>query len=626
MISFVVRLFTLFIFLLWSVLSSANENIRITIDSSNTQFSYFTSDNQNYSFEQIKQLDQQQWITSENITPYELVVRDYWIKFSVELTPMMTRSPLYLEVANPLIDQIDVHLNLGDQVQHYIAGDKVLISKRPLATSELYFPLPNGNDSTLYVYIRYQGEASSVIPLAITNSKETFEQISVHGIFIGMIIGVSLLLLVTAIGFYQKEKLAVYRYFIGLVSCGSLGILGLEGVASTYLWGYFPWLQNLLLPSLFVLASWCAIQITRELTNKQVHDYPLVDNLLKWLSRCVVVIAAILLVFPVFVAVLASLITLHITVILIAIALVLIIRHTKRIQYLLIAAWTTFIVSLFIKTIYFAGFIELPTLLFNLATVSFSSQFVLWGALILRRFIELNESDLAHKSKQLIESQTDYQELEEILGEAREEQASMEALFDERTFELNVTLRELQETNRQLEEQATNDALTGVKNRKFFDQRLQAEYRLSRRQHTPLSLLLLDADKFKLVNDNHGHLTGDQVLIEISKIASGVLKRPNDYVCRYGGEEFAILLSNTEQKGAEKVAEVIRQRIAETTVKTENIDLQVTVSIGISTLFIEPETPDSQLFEQADQALYFAKESGRNTVKTFQEFTNSAKS
>ena len=622
MISFVMRLFALFVFLSWSVLSNASENIRVTVDASNTQFSYFTSDNRSYSFEQIKQLDQQQWITSENVTPFELINRDYWMKFSVELTPTMIRSPLYLEIANPLIDQIDVHLTLGDKVQHYIARDKIAAPKRPLATSELYFPLPNGNDSTLYVYIRYQGEAASALPLAITNSKETFEQVSVHGIFIGMIVGVSLLLLIAAIGFYRKEKLTVHRYFIGLVSCGSLAILGLQGIASAYM----PWLQNLLLPPLFVLTTWCAIQITRELTNEQVQDYPLVHNLLKWLSRCVIVIAVIVLALPAFVAVIASLITLHITVVLIAIALVLIGRHTKKIQYLLIATWTSFIVSLFVKTIYFAGFIEQPTLLFNLATVSFTLQFVLWGALILRRFINLNESELANKSKQLTESQTDYQELEEMLNEAREEQTSMEALFDERTFELNVTLRELQETNRQLEEQATNDALTGVKNRKFFDQRLQAEYRLSRRQHTPLSLLLLDADKFKLVNDNHGHLAGDQVLIEISKIASRVLKRPNDYVCRYGGEEFAILLSNTEQKGAEKVAEVIRQRIAATTVKTENIDLQVTVSIGISTLFIEPETPDSQLFEQADQALYFAKESGRNMVKTFQAFTNSTKS
>ncbi len=626
MISVAVRLFALFLLISLPVLSIANENIRITIDSSNTEFSYFTSDNRNYSFEQIKQLREQQWIASNNFTPYGLVDRNYWMKFSIELTPKIIRSPLYLEVANPLVDQIDVHLVLGKEVRHYIAGDKILVSKRPIATPELYFPLPTSTDSTLDVYIRYQDEAASVLPLAITNSKETFEQVSIHGIFIGMIIGVSLLLLVTAIVFYNREKLAIYRYFIGLVSCGSLGILGLEGVASTYIWGYLPWLQNLLLPPLFVLTTWCSIQITRALLQEKVEDFSLIDNLLKWLSRSVVVIAAILLALPAFIAVLASLITLHIALVLVVIALVLFSRHTKQIPFLLITAWISFIVSLFVKTLYFSGFVEFPTLVFNLATVSYTSQFVLWGAIILLRHIKLNERKLTIQSKQLAENQHDYEELEEILSEAREEQTSMEALFDERTFELNVTLRELQETNRQLEEQATNDALTGVKNRKFFDQRLQAEYRLSRRQHTPLSLLLLDADKFKLVNDNHGHLAGDKVLVEISKIASRILKRPNDYVCRYGGEEFAILLSNTEQKGAEKVAEVIRQRIAETTVKTENIDLQVTVSIGISTLFIEQETPDSQLFEQADQALYFAKESGRNMVKTFQEFANSAKS
>ncbi|WP_435275147.1 diguanylate cyclase [Psychrobium sp. nBUS_13] len=625
MISVLARLFALFLFICWSTLSNANENIRVTIDSSNTVFNYFSSDNRNYSFEQIKQLDKSQWIAADNFAAYGLVDRHYWMRFSVKLTADMIRGPLYLEIANPLVDKIDVHLIIGNEVRHFVAGDKIDVSKRPIATPELYFPLPTANGLTLDVYLRYQDEAASVLPLAITNSKESFEQVSVHGIFIGIIVGIALLLLVTTGAFYRKEKLNIYRYFIGLVLFGTFGILGLEGVASTYIFNALPWLQNLLLPPLFVLTLWCSIQITRELIDHQTQEYSLVHNLLTWLARSIVIIAAILLALPAFVAVLASLIALHVGIVLVALSLILLGIRTKQFQPLLVAAWLAFIISLLIKTTYFSGVLKIPTELFNLATFIYTFQFVLWGAVILCRYIQINEDAFALKSKLLAQSQGDYEELEESLNEYRDEQASMEALFDERTFELNVTLRELQETNRQLEEQATNDALTGGKNRKFFDQRLQAEYRLSRRQNTPLSLLLLDADKFKLVNDNHGHLAGDQVLVEISKIASRILKRPNDYVCRYGGEEFAILLSNTDQKGAEKVAEVIRQRIAETIVKTENIDLQVTVSIGVSTLFIEPETADSQLFEQADQALYFAKASGRNLVKTFQEFESSAK-
>ena len=237
----------------------------------------------------------------------------------------------------------------------------------------------------------------------------------------------------------------------------------------------------------------------------------------------------------------------------------------------------------------------------------------------MNQFIKDKEESIVNANNVIEELTEKSAAAEALILTSEQEQLDMEALVGDRTFELNVTLRELQETNKKLQEQATNDALTGVKNRKFFDERLKAEYRLSRRQHTPISLLILDADKFKLVNDNHGHLAGDKVLIDISKIASKALKRPNDYVCRFGGEEFAILLSNTDEKGAVKIAELIRNNIGDKLIKTDNVELKVTVSVGVSTLMIDHTTSDSQLFDQADKALYFAKESGRNNVKTFTE-------
>lgn len=195
-----------------------------------------------------------------------------------------------------------------------------------------------------------------------------------------------------------------------------------------------------------------------------------------------------------------------------------------------------------------------------------------------------------------------------------EQQLHLETLINERTFELNMTLRELQETNNRLQQQSTIDPLTAVKNRKFFDSRYQAELRLSRRQQSPLSILIIDADKFKQVNDNYGHFVGDQVLKVVAQLISGILKRPNDYVCRYGGEEFAVLLPHTDSNGAAKVAEMIREKIANTSINADSHQLEVTVSIGVSTIIVESDNHPEALFCAADKALYKAKSLGRNRV------------
>jgi len=617
------KLVQLSLILLFSVCNFnawANDNIRQTIDNESTTFKYFTNNDRSYSIEQIRKLGAEQWITTSEFNPYGLVNRHYWLHLTIQVNTTDTH-PLYLEIANPLVDHIEIYLFKGDQKRHYTAGDKIKTIARPIATPVLYFPLPNSAESQLDIYIEYRDDSASFLPLAITNSKESFEQVNGHGIFTGMIIGLILILLLLAMMLYKHEKSRLIQYFVGLLVFGTITILALEGVASVYLWPALPWLQNLTFPSLFLLTLWCAIELTRTLLAEHLVESTVTEKTLYWLSRAVLVISPILFAIPAFIAIIVSVIVMCISLIVMSTALILFTLKSKIIKPWLLASWSVFIISLTLKTLYFSGLTALPAQLMTVATICYCLQFILWGTIILQRYINRNQETNTKNDKLVAELVIKGKESDEKISENHQEHLNLEALVNERTFELNVTLRELQETNRQLEEQATNDALTGVKNRSFFDQRLQAEYRLSRRQHTPISLLLLDADKFKNVNDTYGHLTGDKVLIEISKIASRVLKRPNDYVCRYGGEEFAILLSNTDEKGAIKVAEVIRQQIEKTTIKSDDVSLNVSVSIGVSTLMIDSETMDDQLFDEADKALYHAKESGRNKVKSYQEFT-----
>lgn len=607
-----------------SISSFANNNVRQNINIESTAFEYISNDSRLYSIEQVQRLTKSQWIQAQDFTPYGLINRHYWLHLQIEVDTSKS-DPLYLEIANPLLDQLDVYFFQGSQSHHYVAGDLVDTNKRPIATPTLYFPLPHSNNTTLDIYINYRNDAASYMPLAITNSKESFESVGAHGIFIGVIIGLILMLVLGTLVLYKQERTPLLQYFFGFLLFGSITVLALEGVASIYLWPSMPWLQNLLFPPLLLLTLWCSIDLTRLLISKHIASYPTIAKTLLWVSRIVILAAPILFALPSFIAIIVSIAFLYLALIIVTVTLIIFTIKSRIVLPWLLTCWAVFTLSLTIKIVHFSGLSILPNSLITIATIGYCLQFILWGGIILQRYIHDKETTLTLKTKLLVESETKNVEADEQLSENHQEHLNLEALVNERTFELNVTLRELQETNRQLEEQATNDALTGVKNRKFFDQRLQAEYRLSRRQHTPISLLLLDADKFKNVNDTYGHLAGDKVLIAISKIASQVLKRHNDYVCRYGGEEFAILLSNTDEKGAIKVAEIIRQTIADTTISADTHKLSVSVSIGVSSLMINSDTVDDQLFGQADKALYHAKESGRNNVKSYHEFKLSTK-
>ncbi|HMZ62879.1 MAG TPA: GGDEF domain-containing protein, partial [Leptospiraceae bacterium] len=161
---------------------------------------------------------------------------------------------------------------------------------------------------------------------------------------------------------------------------------------------------------------------------------------------------------------------------------------------------------------------------------------------------------------------------------------------------------------------ATVDSLTQIPNRRYFDERLQAEWNRLAREIQPLSLILFDVDFFKQFNDYYGHLAGDMCLIQIAKVASRSISRPADFVARYGGEEFVIVLPNTQEQGAIQIAKKLIRNLQKESIIHEksSVSKKVTVSIGIASLIPTHEKSCEELIQLADKALYDSKESGRN--------------
>ena len=175
----------------------------------------------------------------------------------------------------------------------------------------------------------------------------------------------------------------------------------------------------------------------------------------------------------------------------------------------------------------------------------------------------------------------------------------------------NITQRKLAEE--QIEYLSLHDPLTGLANRRHFNQFLGEEWRRSLRNRSPLSFVMFDLDHFKDYNDDLGHLAGDQCLVKVGQILRMIAGRPDDMAVRYGGEEFGLLLGNTSLEDAAKIAEAVRQKIDELDIRYSGTR-RMTVSAGVYSVIPDSDQKETSLVREADKALYRAKQQGRNRI------------
>jgi len=223
----------------------------------------------------------------------------------------------------------------------------------------------------------------------------------------------------------------------------------------------------------------------------------------------------------------------------------------------------------------------------------------------------------------------DIRPFSQMLQEANEQLGQLNLSYEQLMLELKEAKEkaerlagELREANSRLKDLVFRDGLTGLFNHRYFQEILDKEVFRSQRYHSFLSLVMFDIDFFKKVNDTYGHPVGDLVLINIAKTAAGAV-RSSDVVSRYGGEEFAVILPETDQGGMKVFAERLRRSIEKNTTKTEGSQVKVTISVGGVTFVpgISKITKEL-LVDTADKALYASKKNGRNRVTIFEPFVS----
>jgi diguanylate cyclase len=207
---------------------------------------------------------------------------------------------------------------------------------------------------------------------------------------------------------------------------------------------------------------------------------------------------------------------------------------------------------------------------------------------------------------------------EQDVSKLKETEKTLENM-SARLTEIKEEADELRKRSQEIEFEAVTDALTGIYNRKGYNDKISETLAHVKRYGIKSSLIVCDIDFFKKINDNFGHKVGDLALIKLATLLKDRL-RTNDFIARFGGEEFVVILPHTALEGAIKAATGLREYIDNAVFSYKGKQIPLTISIGVSEFTKDDD--DSSVFERADHALYLAKRSGRNTVMTENDVIN----
>lgn len=476
----------------------------------------------------------------------------------------------------------------------------------------IYSHLTLSSNETVTYYIQVHSRAENKVNLTLLEESAFEARLTTDyftsGIAIGGIGAIAIVLVFVFFATANKTILLLTGYFCLL----AINLAVMHGIN---LYSFYPEYQNVqgvefpIFTSLSALAIlWFSSELfTLKTTNKKLYLVYYAFGL----SMLVNVALSYFLSFDTNVM-LCNVIYHIVTILLLPLVI-----HLWRIKHSLAHLFTVFVLlqaSASVLNVLFYGIFELNAELFTIG-------YWLTGLLIIfimarQASLEINAKQVAQKAA-LKNALMSRQAQDELLSLQEETQEQLEQRVQERTLELNIALQELEEANRELEQKNTIDELTGLFNRRYYDQKLLAEFRRSRRNLTPLSLVVIDIDHFKTINDQFGHTGGDTCLIKLAKLIKQCLRRSSDIGCRYGGEEFCLILPETDTDGAISIAEELRRQVVTTSFSIEQHSISLTISCGVSTYKQQSDVNPIDIFNAADKALYQAKENGRNQVKEF---------
>lgn len=558
--------------------------------------------------------DEQDWLrTNTTQLNFGYTPNYLWLRFEV-FNRSEQPQKIYLLAEFPRLDELSLY-HLDDQALIEIStiGDKQPLNARPLKDFELVFPLQLEPNQSRWIYLKAKTEGTMSLPLSIWQGEHFLEHKTRLSLSSGLMLGLLLASAVILISLYVMTRKGYFLTGALFNFSAWLMLIAVFGLAYRYISDNFQWLSNGLIP---VSALICCILIN--LISVKIVGTKQLGKVIFIILRVLVVLSLVTLLISLLLnyghaLMLASCISaVHLSVLFSA-SVYLKLNKQLRIYKLIASQLALLLGALLNLSIIFGTHLNTLTqiVLFGLCQIIATS---LLSFVLIERFVMERDNKVSKQQTELAKAKANEELQSETIRIQEQYQEELESNIQERTFELEVALRELQDKNRELEELNTQDALTGVRNRRYFDKKITMEYRRSRREQTLLSILMLDIDHFKNVNDTYGHLVGDEAIKFVAQTIVQQLKRPSDIICRYGGEEFAVLLPNTDHHGAQLVAEEIRQAVCQRPLNTSAGEISITISCGVFSAIANAQLDPHQYTDSADKALYQAKQAGRNRV------------
>jgi diguanylate cyclase (GGDEF)-like protein len=550
----------------------------------------------------------------------------YWFRF-VLINQTSDEQKLLIEADYPLLDLVHMNqLENGVLINSVKTGDISPFELLPIAHHQLLMPLTLASQQRSTIYIKVTNDGVFNLPLHVWQLPSYIEENSQETLLSGLLFGFLVSMIFSSLLLFLVSRSRSFLLFALSLIAQTLGLSTWFGYGNRFIWPDWVWLHQHILVLLMMASMILSALFGAALLNIRELNIRLLQ-----LNRGLVAVGGLVMLISLFVAVYISAALMLIYSLILSLSMLGIGVWCWRNQMDMAVRLYTFAWSItsicFLYVVVISG-LKLPMVVSSLSVFVVNSI-----AVSILLFVALTKQYLDRKSARMVQQQQAIAQIksqeamqQELLKVEEQSRQELEVRIQERTFELEVTLRELEESNRELEEKNTQDALTGIRNRRFFDKKYLAEFRRSRREQTQLSLLMMDIDHFKQVNDNHGHLAGDDVIRFVGRTLQDALKRPSDDACRYGGEEFALILPSTGVEGAIKLAEAIREKLAKATIDTQSGELNITLSCGIFTAIAELGMTQNYYIELADKALYAAKQSGRNKVIHFENIAEHSES
>jgi len=517
----------------------------------------------------------------------------WWVMLDVE---NQTSLPItwVLEAIYTHTDYLNLyHIDSDGFVTMLLTGDKRAFSNRPIASESFAFPFSTAENSQEKIVMRFAYHEIGMIEL----STRAWEKVAFHNhssftyYFYGCLFGAGLFVIIFTLIVHIPTRLPEYYWYIAYLTFVLANSLANTGLGHRFMWHDSAYLTDSAHIIITAFAFICALQFNRIfLQTKQFM--PRADYLLKFLIT--LAISSILFYLNGYRGLSGKLLML--TSILLAVMPLIglwawkVLKRSDARWY--VYAWSVWSVSMIVIVTRLAGVVEISDLVLWISRMGLLLQTVLLGLAL------IDHVNVLRKEKQNSE--------DKLIASLENANTLLEEKVQARTAELELAHQEAVSM-------AETDVLTGIGNRRFFFSRGEEALQLAKRLEQPLSLVMIDIDHFKKINDTNGHAAGDIVIKQVAETCKQRL-RSTDIHGRIGGEEFACILMGTNLDEAKIFVERLRKDIEGTAVASTLGAIKVTASFGISAMSAQDDQLEA-LLHRADEALYQAKSNGRNRVE-----------